>query len=281
MSSNYTPNLGLKKPVYRDPDTFNAWDVVVNTNMDTVDSAFGNRNYTEQNYITNSDTHTASINKLDMGLKDASDLAPTQAEKDALTASLPDLPSGANKYVTQDYIRFARKEVLYPEFQSATFKVSGSTTNTGTLSTNAETHSDFVYNYYKWVSTEAAFQDYDISVQWRVPETFESWHATKALIIDLCTKEGATTNCKAKVILSIDGSVAAPTDSGEIAGTSGDDWCSEREANQVIVFPATDLTLDNLVIGDTLNIIIRMYSKENGTSDGYVKIGAITFQYTG
>jgi len=275
MGSTYTPNLGLKKPVYKDPDTFNAWDVAINTNMNTVDSAFGNRNYTEQNYITNSDTHTASINKLDMGLKDAADLAPTAIQKLALVGA--GTPSGMNKYVTHDYIRLARKEVLYPEFQSATFAPSPGGANTGTLSTDAEAVGDYIYNFYKWESLEVAFQSYDISVQWRVPETFEGWHATKALIVDICTEENVTTNNFVTVILSKDGVAGSSTSLDFCSGTPGI-WCAERNSGEVIIFTAANLgTTLALGAGDTLNIAIRMSS----FNDAYVKIGAITLQYTG
>jgi len=278
MGSTYTPNLGLKKPAYKDPDTFNAWDVVINTNMNTVDSAFGNRNYTEQNYISNSDTHTASINKLDIGLKDVADLAPTLLQKNALTASLVDSPSGTNRYVTHDYIRLARKEVLYPEFQSATFAPSPGGANVGTLSTDAEAVGDYIYNFYKWESSDAgAIQKYDISVQWRVPETFESWHATKALIVDICTEENVTTNNYVTVILSKDGAAGSVSSANICSGTAGI-WCAERNSGQLIVFTAVNLgTTLALGAGDTLNIVIRMSS----WNDAYVKIGAITIQYVG
>lgn len=282
MSSTYTNNLGLRKPANKDPVTFDAWDVSINGNMDSVDTAFGNRNYAEQNYISNADSHTASIDKLDMGLKDAADLAPTSDQQDALTGE--GTPSVTNKYVTKSYVRMARKEILFPEFQSATFALSGSGTNVGLLSTNSEASGNYIYNYYKWVNTtEVAFQDYDISIQWRVPETFLSWHPTEALIVDICTQEADLTNNKVKVFLSEDGSGVAQTSSGEICSNVAATWNSEREGTELIYFTDGDTNLANIATDaaagtfDTLNIVIRMYSK----ASKYVKIGAITLQYIG
>jgi hypothetical protein len=275
MGSTYTPNLGLKKPIYKDPDTFNAWDVVVNMNMNTIDATFGNRNYTEQNYITNTDDHTSSIDKLDMGLKDVADLAPTSDQKDALAGE--GTPSGTNKYVTKDYVRLVRKEILFPEFQSSTFVPSPGGANIGILITEAETVGNYIYNYYKWVSSEGAFQNYDISIQWRVPETLESWHLTKALIIDICTQEDVVTNNFVTAILSKDGVAGTVTSPNSVSSSSGV-WCAERTSGEIIVFSATDLgTTLALAPGDTLNITIRM----NSQNSKYVKIGAITIQYVG
>ena len=39
MSSTYTINLGLRKPLHRDPETLESWDQVINNNMDLIDAA--------------------------------------------------------------------------------------------------------------------------------------------------------------------------------------------------------------------------------------------------
>ncbi len=274
MTSTYTTNLGLRKPANRDPVTYDAWDTVINTNMNTIDSVFGNRSYTEQNYIANIDNHTQSLDKLDMELKDLADVAPTANEKAALAGE--GTPNSTNKFATKSYVIFAREETIFPEFPSATLKLSGSGTNTGTLSTDSEASGNYIFNFYKWLSAEVAFQDYDISIQWKVPETFVSWHATKAVVVDICTQENATTNCKVAVTLSKDG--AAPTSSSaDTASTVAATWYSKRAGTEVLYFAAADAVLAALAAGDTLNITIRVYSK----GSKYAKIGAITFSYTG
>lgn len=34
MGSTYTPNLGFRKPEHRDPETYESWDEVLNSNFD-------------------------------------------------------------------------------------------------------------------------------------------------------------------------------------------------------------------------------------------------------
>lgn len=274
MGSTYTPNLGLRKPANKDTETYDAWEQVVNGNLDIIDLAFGNRAYTEQNYIANSDSHSQSLNKLDMKLKDLADVAPTSDQKAALAGE--GTPSGSNLYTTKSYVRMARKRILFPEFPSAVFCLDGGGANVGTLLTNSEVSGNYIYNHYKWLSAEATLQTYDISIQYRIPETFLSFNAARALIVDICTEEAANTNNKMDVILSKDGTAGTSSSTGNFS-TVAATWYSEREGNEIVVFTSGDAVLSTLSAGDTLNILIRMYSK----SSKYVKIGAVTIQYEG
>jgi hypothetical protein len=169
--------------------------------------------------------------------------------------------------------------VLFPEFPGATFTLSPGGANLGTLTTDKEDYGNYYYNHYKWISDQITMQNYDIVIQWRVPETFLNLLATanKALIIDLSTQENTTTNNKVDVILSKDGSILTTSTLANKVSTVAGVWYSERVGNEVVKFDATDPILSGLVAGDTLNIVIRMYSKNSKT----VKIGAITIQYTG
>lgn|SRR4030043_545265 len=274
MGSTYTTNLGLRKPAYKDSETYEAWDQVINPNWDIIDAVFGNRNYTEQNYISNSDSHTASIDKLDMQLKDTTDSAPTADQKDALVGE--GTPSSANKYVTKDYVRVSRREILHPEFSGATFALDGGGANTGTLVPDSEVSGNYIYNHYKWLSAEVALNTYDICIQWKIPETWLGFDAN-ALIVDIKTEEAASTNNKVDVILQKDG-VAGTVSVTDQFSTVAATWYSERESNELIVFTQANLeTTLGLVAGDVINITIRMYSKDSR----YVKIGAVTIQYTG
>jgi len=274
MSSSYTTNLGLRKPANKDPDTFDIWDQVMNGNMEILDLAFGSRAYTQQNYIANSDSHSQSLDKLDMKLKDLADVAPTTDQKAALAGE--GTPSGSNLFVTKSYVRMARKRVLFPEFPSAVLAIAPGGANTGILSTGAEVSGNYIYNYYKWLSAEAAFQSYDISVQWRVPETFLEFDVGRALVVDICTEEASAVNNKIDVILSKDGVAGSSSIADQFSTVLGT-WYSEREGNEIVVFTSADAILSTLVVGDTLNIAVRVYSK----SSKYVKIGAITIQYEG
>jgi hypothetical protein len=268
MSSTYTLYNLLRKPEHRDPETYESWDQVINDNLDIIDSVLGVRTYTEQNYISNSDTHSQSLDKLDMELLD------TNTDIANLIINI------TNNYITKTDIWLARKAVLFPEFDGATFTLAPGGANLGTLTTDKEDHSDFYYNHYKWISTEVTLQSYDIVVQWRVPETFKNFNAAvdKALIVDIATSQAAVTNNKVDVILSKDSLVSATsTIINKFSTPVAANWYSEREGNELIAFDATDPILSSLSAGDTLNVVIRMYSQNSGE----VKIGAITIQYTG
>ncbi len=278
MSSTYTTNLGLRKPSHADPDTYNSWDVVINTNMDYIDTAFGPRSYSgappNGHYILASDNHSLSLDKLDVALFAVAINTPTTNEKAALAGE--GVPSVANKYTTRDYVRVNRKEVLFPEFGSSVLTPSPGGANTGLMITDAEVVANYRYNHFKWESSEVALQNYDISLQWRVPETLLNW-LTDALMVDICTEDINILNCKVDVILSKDGAAATVSKVDKVS-TVAATWYAERLNNELITFSDVDLgTTLALIAGDTLNITIRVYSK----SDNYVKIGAVTIGYRG
>ncbi len=282
-----TAYLALKKMENRDPD-YPDWGTVENENMDVLDLAFGSFVYTEDNYIASSvtpvppnaivivESHSGSLDVLDMQLKDTSDLMPTQDQRDALIGE--GTPAGANKYVTKSYVRPARKKVLFPEGEGTVLTPSPGGANTGNMTSTGEAHSNYIYNHYKWLSAEGAFQNYDISIQWRVPDTFLNFRSgvNLALIVDISTEENTTTNNKVEVILKKDG-VAGTSTSGEVCSAVATDWYSERQSNGLIAFDDSDIVLSTLVAGNILDITIRLSSRGNK----YAKVGAVTIQYSG
>lgn len=276
MSSTYTTNMNLRKPEHRDPETLETWDAVINANMDIVDEAFGLRQYVEQNYIANADSHCQSLNKLDMGLKDVADLAPTANQKAALVGE--GTPSASNKFVTKSYARPEQKVVLFPEFAGATFAEASGGLNTGELITDSELQGNSRFNFYEWLSAEVVLNNYDILVQWKVPATFLNWTTTanKALVIDLKTDSTDILLNKASIQLQKDGSAPTSTLSDKV-GTVGGAWNAERLGNEVIYFDQSNAILSSLTAGDTLNIKITLNSK----SSSKIRIGAISLRYIG
>jgi hypothetical protein len=275
MGFTITPNLGLKKPEHRDPDTFESWEVVPNHNMELIDAAIGSiRAHTSQVFIQDGDSVSQSLDKLDAGLGLASTTT-TQDQRDALAGE--GIPSGSNKFATKSYVRMPRKFVITPEFPGVLVASPGGA-NIGIMDTDAEVNNNFLYGFYQWLSDQGSFQSYDLVVQWRIPETFLNFLATsnKALIVDICTQEADATNNKVDVILSKDG--ADSTTSSMLAQISTI-WASEKENTAIIGFDAAKILSDLGVLlpGDTLNIRIRMYSKNSV----WVKVGAITIQYVG
>jgi len=265
MSSTYTPYLGLRKPEHRDPETYDSWDLVVNTNMDQIDTAFGERQYTEQNYILNSDPHSLSLDKLDMKLKDVSDLAPTADEKNALSGG-----SSSNPFVKLNDVQGNKSLILFPEFAGGTFQASGSN-NTGNITVGSELISNVRHNFYKWLSSEGTIQNYDIFVQVKIPDGWTGWRTsgdTSGLKIAIKTEDTDPANSHVGITLQKDGS--AP---GSILDNQKSD---SAEVWKTISIAKTDPVLSTLGAGDTLNIQITMNSLGK-----YVEIGAITLQYVG
>lgn len=268
-----TDYLKLSKPGYEDLD----WGIALNANMDLFDSAFGLRTYTEENYIVNDEAHSLSLDKLDVAVKPLEVLMPLPDERLALQGE--GTPAAANKFVTKSYVRMARKEVLFPEGAGATLTTIWSAgSNSGVMTSSKETSGNYVYNYFKWLSSLTALNSYDINIQWRVPETFSGFKVTanKALIVDICTEESVVTNHKIDVTVKREGVAGNFSKTGFFSTVAGT-WYSEREGNELIGFDVTDLVLKDVVVGDILNIGITVYSKNSK----YVKIGAVTVQYTG
>jgi hypothetical protein len=288
MGSTYTTNLTLRKPDHRDVETLEAWSYVLNSNFDLIDAAYGLRSYTEQNYIVNADSHSSSLNKLDMKLFDVAQLTPTANEKAALVGPTGYAPSAGNPYATVSYVTalapIARKLILAPEYAGSVLWNGGSSPTGGVLTTDYELVTTYGYNFYKWLSTAVGFEVYNVMVRWKVPETFTGFLATanKALIIDICTDEASTTNNKVGATIFKEG-VGTPSPFVAIASTGPGAWCSERTGTDAtaIHFDSGDTVLSSLGAGDVLVIQIEMSSKGSSGTDHFVKIGDITIQYTG
>ena len=276
MGSTYTNNLGLRKPEHRDPETVESWDGVLNNNFDLIDLAFGLRQYTEQNYISNSDSHSDSINKLDMVAKDVSDLAPTADQKAALVGE--GVPNASNKYVTKSYARPEQTVVLFPEFLGCTFSEAPGGANVGNITTDSEVITDRRFNFYEWLSAEIILNNYDLVVQWKVPATFLNWTATpnKALIIDINTDSITPADSHVDVELQKDGVALLSTLSNKVSIVATA-WNAERFGNEVVYFGGADPVLYSLTPGDVLNIRITLHSKNSNK----VKVSAITLRFGG
>jgi hypothetical protein len=291
MTITLTPNISLEKLEYRDTD-YPDWGTVEDKNMDILDLAFGDFQYTEENYVTGStpptppapititEDHSQSLDSLDITLEAKALLMPTAAQKVALVGE--GVPNTGNKYIVQTLVRPSRKRVLFPEANGAVLTPAPGGANVGNMTSDAMADGNYRFNYYQWLSDSVvALQSYDISVQWRVPDTFLGFNITanKALTVDICTQENATTNNKVDVIIKKDG-IATTSSITSKCSTVADTWYAERKIapfSELIGFDRTDTVLSSLVAGDTLDITIRVYS----WNSKYVKIGAVTVQYTG
>jgi len=284
MASTFTTNLNLRKPEHRDPETFDSWSYVLNSDFDLIDAAFGNRTYTEQNYIANSDSHSQSINKLDMKLADVNVLTPSINEKSALVGPTGYSPNVGNPYATMSYVTglapIARKIILAPEYLGSVLWNGGAAPTLATLTTDFEFDASiFGYNFYQWVSTKASWETYWAVVRWKAPESFVGFNlaANQALILDCCYEDIGTDAAAGVVIYKDDmGGISSTAPAAPLV-TVGGIWYSERVGNEKIYFDATDMVLSTISAGDVLIIMVGMQSQNNK----WVKVGDLTIQYTG
>lgn len=282
MASTYTINLGLRKPEHRDPETVESWDAVLNNNFDIIDLYLGNKAYTHQYFIANTDSHSESLDKLDIALNAAVILIPTSDQRDALIGPPGHTPNAGNPYATIDYVRISRKEVLSPEYVNVVLAPTPGGSNTGNMTGNSEVVNsggvDYRFNHYKWISSEVTLQKYDLVLQWQVPATFLGFNATpgKALILDIRTDSALPADCYVSVELHKDGTPIGTISSITNRTTPADAWASERLINEQVGFDSGDVVLASLSPGSILNVRITMGSKNSHV----VKVGALTIQGT-
>ncbi len=160
---------------------------------------------------------------------------------------------------------------IFPEYAGAVMNADGSNNDPGTLgmTSDSETVSDVIRNYYEWKSSLATgLQDYDIVVKIPMPFNFTGFQTgvSVALTLDIKTEENVITNNKIDVILQEDGAAAT--------SSLTDQKSSVAATWETIGFDETDAILAALVAGDVLNVRIRMYSQNSK----YVRIGKINLQ---
>src|SRR5581483_1032493 len=98
--------------------------------------------------------------------------------------------------------RPTKQVTLAPEFPGALMTPDGGSDNTGTMTSdfcsngtstgsipaiNATgncSNAGEVHNFYKWTTSLATAQDYDIYIRWRVPDNFASWAASNPVKVN-------------------------------------------------------------------------------------------------
>jgi hypothetical protein len=160
---------------------------------------------------------------------------------------------------------------FFPEYAGATMTPSGSNNDPGTfgMTSDFETISDVLYNYYEWKSDIATpLQSYDINVKIPIPFNFSGLQVgvSVVLTVDIKTEENTTTNNKIDITLQRDGNVATSALTNQKSASAGT-WVA-------VGFDETDTVLAAVVAGDILNVTIRMYSM----ASKYARVGKINLQ---
>jgi hypothetical protein len=160
---------------------------------------------------------------------------------------------------------------FFPEYPGTVMSADGSGNDPGTegMTSDSETVSDIVQNYYEWSSDiGTGLQDYDIIIKIPMPFNFTGFQTgyNVALTVDIKTEENTTTNNKIDIILQEDGSATTSSLTNQKSSVAAT-W-------ETVGFDETDTILAALVAGDILNIRIRMYSQNSK----YARLGKINLQ---
>ncbi len=131
--------------------------------------------------------------------------------------------------ITDNTIAFAdiaEREVTFtltPEYPNFSLYADG-TNNVGTMKADYDNTDD--RNYYEWSTKQGSAQDYDIIIQWPIPENFQSWSSSSDEI-QLDVKSTTTTAANNKLDITLSdtaGSDVTLTGGTDIASSTADTW---------------------------------------------------------
>lgn len=98
--------------------------------------------------------------------------------------------SGANGILLSGTARRTTSIQLMPEYANAVLDAGSGSNNAGTMTSKLDLTNR--RNYYKWTTTSATAQSYDVVVQVPIPSDFSAWASTTPISIDTYTSD--TTN---------------------------------------------------------------------------------------
>lgn len=98
--------------------------------------------------------------------------------------------SGANGVVLNGTARRANTILLTAEYAGAVLDAGSGANNTGSMTSKLDLTNR--RNYYKWTTTSATAQSYDVVVQVPIPSNFSAWASTTPITVDTYTSD--TTN---------------------------------------------------------------------------------------
>lgn len=168
--------------------------------------------------------------------------------------------------------KIASREATYaltPEFQNFTLAADG-TDNLGTMETDHDATTD--RNFYKWsTKNSTTAQDYDMIIQWAIPENFQGWSTiSNEIEIDYKTDTTTATDNQLNITLLDTAGVAATLTGGTaLVSSLADTWVD----GSAITFTGGTWTP-----GEYITLKIKMASKATSGADlNPVYIGQIKF----
>ena len=156
-------------------------------------------------------------------------------------------------------------EILSPRYPRSIFEADG-TNNTGSMFEEEDTlASGILGTVLRWFSRQVVLHDYDIVVQWTVPDDFDSFQ-TPGLSLDYKTSGLASDAVIDMMVLRNDDGIDELSASG--MGLNSNGWAN------------TTFTLNGATTwgaGDTMKIRLKMKAKDSNSAEvGNIKINYIT-----
>jgi len=113
-------------------------------------------------------------------------------------------------------------ETITPEFQNFSIYADGSN-NVGTLEADFDNITN--RNFYKWTTKKNGLNDYDIILQWPVPENFQGWADTNQILVDYKTDTTSSSdNVLDIALLDTVGSPVSLTGGSSLVSTTNETW---------------------------------------------------------
>lgn len=112
---------------------------------------------------------------------------------------------------------------IHPQYPNTVYQATGAT-SVGSLRIGSDNTNDF--NYYRWATTRATQQRYDIVTRVQVPENFDSWAVANALELNHRTNSALNTANSVRVAV-YDTTGAFDYDTGELTTVAGA-WAVEN-----------------------------------------------------
>lgn len=226
-----------------------------------------------QNYAITSDkigTGAITSDKIGSGAISVNNLANNSITGDKIADGTITNNDIANSTINFSKMATRNKSTLIsPEYPNFALYGDGSN-NLGTLDADRDVTAD--RNYYSWTSRKTVLNDYDIMVQFQIPEDFTAWQAN-AIEFFYKTEDADVTDNSIDIYLQDTNGTADFTGTGMTSTT----WTSTTVAN-------TSLT-GTYTAGDYLTFGIKLSSRRNGGSGSGTPraayAGELKFNYVG
>ena len=170
--------------------------------------------------------------------------------------------SGANGIVLSGTARRTKSILLTPEYAGAVLDAGSGSNNTGSMTSKFDLTNR--RNYYRWTTTQATAQNYDVVIQVPIPSDFSAWASAVPILVDTYTSNTTTGTITLEARDSV-GTVVTGMNFGSITPTAAAAWQTRAPGTISGTYAA----------GSYMTLRIRMTSPPSGE----VRISNIKLDY--